>query len=114
MKETWRWYGTLDQIKLSEVRQTGAAGIVTALHEILMAKCGNEPRSPKDAIRSGLQDLNGMWWKACHCTKISNGAPGILRRFLPTTGSPWRIWPPRVSIPFATTSCRCWIGHALS
>jgi len=34
MKETWRWYGTLDQIKLSEVRQTGAAGIVTALHEI--------------------------------------------------------------------------------
>lgn len=34
MKETWRWYGPLDQIKLSEVRQTGAAGIVTALHEI--------------------------------------------------------------------------------
>ena len=34
MKETWRWYGSLDQIKLSEVRQTGAAGIVTALHEI--------------------------------------------------------------------------------
>ncbi|MGB0832145.1 MAG: mannonate dehydratase, partial [Paracoccaceae bacterium] len=32
--ETWRWYGPLDQIKLSEVRQTGAAGIVTALHEI--------------------------------------------------------------------------------
>ena len=34
MKETWRWYGPLDQIKLFEVRQTGAAGIVTALHEI--------------------------------------------------------------------------------
>ena len=34
MKETWRWYGPLDQIKLSEVRQTGAAGIVSALHEI--------------------------------------------------------------------------------
>ena len=34
MKETWRWYGPLDQIRLSEVRQTGAAGIVTALHEI--------------------------------------------------------------------------------
>ena len=47
MKETWRWYGTLDQIKLSEVRQTGAAGIVTLCMRSLMAKCGNEPRSPK-------------------------------------------------------------------
>lgn len=35
MKETWRWYGErLDKIKLSEVRQTGASGIVTALHEV--------------------------------------------------------------------------------
>lgn len=34
MKETWRWYGPLDQIQLTEIRQTGAAGIVTSLHEI--------------------------------------------------------------------------------
>ena len=32
MKETWRWFGPPDRISLAEVRQTGAAGIVTALH----------------------------------------------------------------------------------
>ena len=34
MKESWRWYGPLDRIDLSEIAQTGAGGIVTALHEI--------------------------------------------------------------------------------
>ena len=34
MLETWRWYGEYDPITLTEVTQTGAAGIVTALHEI--------------------------------------------------------------------------------
>ena len=34
MRETWRWFGPLDNIGLDEVRQTGATGIVTALHEI--------------------------------------------------------------------------------
>lgn len=34
MIESWRWYGGLDAISLQEVAQTGARGIVTALHEI--------------------------------------------------------------------------------
>ncbi len=34
MKESWRWYGPFDNITLSEIRQTGATGIVTALHEV--------------------------------------------------------------------------------
>lgn len=34
MKETWRWFGPLDDIGLAEVAQTGARGVVTALHDI--------------------------------------------------------------------------------
>jgi len=34
MRESWRWFGPLDTIPLTEVAQTGATGIVTALHEI--------------------------------------------------------------------------------
>ena len=34
MLESWRWYGPLDRIGLDEIAQTGARGIVTALHEV--------------------------------------------------------------------------------
>ena len=34
MIESWRWYGEFDKITLAEVAQTGANGIVTALHDI--------------------------------------------------------------------------------
>ena len=34
MIESWRWYGEFDPITLPEVAQTGARGIVTALHAV--------------------------------------------------------------------------------
>lgn len=59
MKQTWRWFGPDDTVKLSHVRQAGASGIVTALHQL------NDGRAwPEDEIlkRKAMIEDAGLSW----------------------------------------------------
>jgi len=59
MIEGWRWYGGYDRISLSEIAQTGATSIVTALHEIPYGKVW-----PRQAIADTRNRINaaGFDW----------------------------------------------------
>jgi len=59
MRETWRWYGDFDPIPLPQIAQTGAAGIVTALHEIPYGAVW-----PRDTIAAHRQRIEaaGFTW----------------------------------------------------
>lgn len=59
MKESWRWYGDLDRITLSEIAQTGARGIVTALHDIPYGEVW--PRSAIAERKRQIQDAGFDW-----------------------------------------------------
>ncbi|WP_282092514.1 mannonate dehydratase [Epibacterium ulvae] len=54
MKETWRWFGPTDEISINEIRQTGSAGVVSALHHI-----PNGAVWPVSAIELRKRDIEG-------------------------------------------------------
>ena len=55
-----RWYGNNDPVSLSDIRQAGCAGVVTALHDILVGDIWPEAEIKK---RKKVIEDAGMEWR---------------------------------------------------